>query len=159
MASQITRVSLVCLTVFVGANQRKHQSSASLAFMRGTHRWPLDSPHKGRVTQKMFPFDDIIMIIISITGPEQDGSLIEHIFKCIFQNTNTMCVLVLADNVETIILGLYSLRGKTTYRKIAWSLEAARFMFRLFQSLWNLTSISAAILPRCLSNFRTIRSL
>ena len=52
----------------------------------------------------MFPFDNIIMIIISITGPEQDGLHIEHIFKCIFQNTNTMCVLVLADIVETIIL-------------------------------------------------------
>ena len=45
--------------------------------------------------------------------------------------------------------------GKTSYRKISWSLEAARFVFRLFQSLWNLT----AMLPRCLSNFRTIRSL
>ena len=53
MASQITWVSIVCLTVFVGADQRKHQSSTSLTFMRGTHRWPLDSPHKGRVTQKM----------------------------------------------------------------------------------------------------------
>ena len=55
--------------------------------------------------------------------------------------------------------GLYSLSGKTSYRKISWSLEAARFVFRLFQSLWNLTTISAAMLPRCLSNFRTIRSL
>ena len=55
--------------------------------------------------------------------------------------------------------GLYSLSGKTSYRKISWSLEAARFVFRLFQSRWNLTSISAAMLPRCLSNFRTIRSL
>ena len=27
----------------------------------GIHRWPVDSPHKGRVTRKMFPFDDGIM--------------------------------------------------------------------------------------------------
>ena len=31
------------------------------AFVRGIHRWPVDSPHKGPVTQKMFPFDDVIM--------------------------------------------------------------------------------------------------
>ena len=55
--------------------------------------------------------------------------------------------------------GLYSLSGKTSYRKISWSLEAARFGFGLFQLLWNLTGISAAALSRCLSNFRAIRSL
>ena len=37
-------------------------------------------------------------------------------------------------------LGLYSLSGRTSYRKISWSLEATRFGFRLFQSLWNLTA-------------------
>ena len=44
-----------------GADQRKHQSSESLAFVRGIHRWPVYSPQKGPVTQKMFPFDDVIM--------------------------------------------------------------------------------------------------
>ena len=55
--------------------------------------------------------------------------------------------------------GLYSLSGKTSDRKISWSLEAARFGFKLFQSLWNLAGASAALLPRCLSNFRAIRPL
>ena len=55
--------------------------------------------------------------------------------------------------------GLYSLSGKTSYRKISWSLEAARFGFNLFQSRWNLAGTSAALLPRCLSNFRAIRPL
>ena len=40
---------------------RKHQRSASLAFVRGFHQWPVNSPYKGPVTQKMFPFDDVIM--------------------------------------------------------------------------------------------------
>ena len=61
MASQITGVPIVCSTVCSGADQRKHQSSASLAFVWGIHRWPVNSPHKGQVTQKMFPFDDVIM--------------------------------------------------------------------------------------------------
>ena len=60
-ASEITGVFIVCLTVCSGADQWKHQSYASLAFVRGIHRWPLDSPHKGPVTRKMFSFDDVIM--------------------------------------------------------------------------------------------------
>ena len=55
--------------------------------------------------------------------------------------------------------GLYSLSGWTSYRKISWSLDAAKFGFSLFQSLWNLEGNSAVALPRCLPNFRAIRSL
>ena len=54
MASQITGVSIVYSTVCSGADQRKHQSSTALAFVRGIHHWPMNSPHKGPVTQKMF---------------------------------------------------------------------------------------------------------
>ena len=43
-----------------GADQRKHQSSTSPAFVRDINRWPVNSPHKGKVTRKMFPFDDVI---------------------------------------------------------------------------------------------------
>ena len=60
-ASQITGVSIVYLTVSSGADQIKHQSFASLAFVRGIHRYQENSPHKGPVTRKMFPFDDGIM--------------------------------------------------------------------------------------------------
>ena len=61
MASQLTGISFVCFPVCSGADQRKHQSSASLPFVRGIHWWPADSPHKGPVTRKMFPFDDVII--------------------------------------------------------------------------------------------------
>ena len=61
MASQITSVSIVSSAVCPGVNQRKHQSSASVAFVRGIHRWPVNSPHKGPVKRKIFPFDDVIM--------------------------------------------------------------------------------------------------
>ena len=65
IASQITGVSIVCSTVYSGADQRQHQRPASLAFVRGIHRWPMDSHHKGPVTRKMFPFDDDNMKHIS----------------------------------------------------------------------------------------------
>ena len=50
-------------TVYWDANQRKHQSSAPLAFVQGIHRRPVNSPHKWPVTRKMFPFDDVIMMV------------------------------------------------------------------------------------------------
>ena len=61
MASQITCLKIVYPSVYSGADQRKHQSSASLAFVRGIHRRPVNSPHEWPVTRKMFPFDDVIM--------------------------------------------------------------------------------------------------
>ena len=61
MAYQITSLTIVCPNVYTGADQRKHQSSASLAFVWGIHRWPVISSHKWPVTRKMFPFDDVIM--------------------------------------------------------------------------------------------------
>ena len=61
MASQITSLTIVYSTVYSGADQRKHQRSVSLAFVRGIHRGPVNSSHKWPVTRKMFPFDDVIM--------------------------------------------------------------------------------------------------
>ena len=61
MASEITSFSIVYSTVCSDADQRKHQSSMLLAFVRGIHWWPVNSLHKGPVTRKMFPFDDVIM--------------------------------------------------------------------------------------------------
>ena len=61
IAYQITSLTIVYSTVYSGADQRKHQSFASLAFVWGIHRGPVNSPHKWLVTRKMFPFDDVIM--------------------------------------------------------------------------------------------------
>ena len=60
--SQITSLTIVYSTVYSHADQRKHQSSASLAFVWEIHRGPVNFPHKWPVTRKMFPFDDVIMI-------------------------------------------------------------------------------------------------
>ena len=61
MASPITSRMIVYSTAYSGADQRKYQSSASLAFVWEIHRWPVNSPHKWPVTRKMFPFDDVTM--------------------------------------------------------------------------------------------------
>ena len=60
MVSQITGVSVVCSIVCSGGDQRIHQSSASKVLVRTGDWWPVNSPHKGTATRKMFPFDDAI---------------------------------------------------------------------------------------------------
>ena len=67
MASKITGVSIVYSIVGSGAVQRKHQSSASLVFVRRILRWPVNSPHKGPVTRKMITIDDVIMMLLADT--------------------------------------------------------------------------------------------
>ena len=61
MTTQNTSLTIVSSTVYSDTDQRKRQRSASLAFVRGIHRGPVNSPHKCPVTRKMFPFDDVIM--------------------------------------------------------------------------------------------------
>ena len=111
MASQITGVSVVYSIVCSWVDQRKHQSSASLAFVKGIHQWPLNSPHKGPVTRKMFPFDDVIMV-----GQTRHD------------------------------LGSVSQFDKTSYCKMSWNLEAARFVSTIVRSLYNSIGASATLL-------------
>ena len=62
MASQISRISTVYSVVYSAARQGQHQTCVT-GFVRGIHRLPVDSPHKRPVTRKMFPFDDVIMVL------------------------------------------------------------------------------------------------
>ena len=81
IASQITSLTIVYSTVYWGADQRKHQSSVSLAFVRGIHRWPVNSPHKWPVTRKMFPFDDVIVWLLIHPCPNFNDGLAESPLK------------------------------------------------------------------------------
>ena len=53
ISSQITSLMIVYSTVNSDADQRKQQSSASLAFVQGIHRGPVNSPHKWPVTARV----------------------------------------------------------------------------------------------------------
>ena len=66
MVSQITGLLIVFWTICSGTDERKHQSSASLAVVKGIHWWLVASPHKGPIKWKMFPFDVVIMIQLNL---------------------------------------------------------------------------------------------
>ena len=89
-ASQITSPTIVYSTISSGADQRKHQSYASLAFVWDIYRWPVNSPHKGPVMRKMFPFDDVIMWQQRHTSPTryfygQSNMLLRTFGTCSFE--------------------------------------------------------------------------
>ena len=85
---------IVSSTVYPDADQWKHQSSASLAFLRGFHRGRMNSPHKWPVTRKMFPFDDVVMkykVCVWESLCIEPGSLLPLIVKKVSKFCNT-CV-------------------------------------------------------------------
>ena len=91
ITSQITSLMIVYSTVYSDADQRKHQSAASLAFVRGIHRGPVNSPHKWPATRKLFPFDDVIMKFVKMIFSFQWQPYValypvwqEHWQKCLF---------------------------------------------------------------------------
>ena len=77
IASQITSLTIVYSIVHPGADQRQLQSSVSLAFVRGIHRSPVNSPHKWPVTREMFPFGDVIMISLIHVKGSLDGAFVK----------------------------------------------------------------------------------
>ena len=97
MASQITSFTIVYYSaVYSGADQRKYQSSASLAFVRGIHRRPVNSAHKWPVTRKIFPFDDVIMIFL------------DNKVNTIAANARVACVTIRST---TMVLTLHTKNG------------------------------------------------
>ena len=116
MASQTTGVSTVCSAVCSNTDQRKYQSSASLAFVRGIHRWPVNSPHKGPVSLKVFLFDDVIMYPrIKFFPARWDRYLVEPLRRpsispnwlCCSQGLTTLGILIKDMDMKT----LYAITG------------------------------------------------
>ena len=85
------------------------------------------------------------------------GANLEYaIFQCFAEETaEVKYIWAFCATIQV----LCSPSGRASYRKISWSLEALRFGFRFFQTLWNLTATSAVALPHCLSHFRAMRSI
>ena len=107
MASQINGISIVYSTVSSGAYQRKHQSSASLDFVRGIHRPPVNSPHKEPVTRKMFPFDDVILTTLGLQSMLCICVYCFHAFcvcvspfECFRQRLFYITILLQFDNIK-----------------------------------------------------------
>ena len=130
MASQITSLTIVYSIIYSGADQRKHesfmiwkhQSSLSLAFARGIHRWPLNSPNKGPVTRKMFPFDEVIM--------HQGQS--EHILELLCQRKFFSCTGLL--NYDHIRIKTRTNNQFFCYRSGHWPILSNKYLSHLYNA-------------------------
>ena len=122
IASQITIFMIDYPTVYSDADHKKHQSSASLAFVRGIHRWPLNSPHKWPLTRKTFPFDDVIMIqYCQMTkmgkNHRTDQSATNFDINHTKQSTTKPCAYFCVIYCIAVIIRIYAIRHlKTIYQ-------------------------------------------
>ena len=91
IASQITSLMTVYSTFYSGVDQRKQQSSASLAFVRGIHRWTVNSPHKWPVMRINFPFDDVIMHYQTTVNYWMPISYLTGVIVAISRNLTFFC--------------------------------------------------------------------
>ena len=124
IASQVTSLASVYSAVSLGADFRKHQSSASLAFVRRIYRGPVNSPHKWPVTRKMFPFDDVIMWVECwIEGYPCRNSSRHQRLVCEYVSGNlvlfSICLMVLANKRRlTIYVTPFLMAG--TVSRVLW---------------------------------------
>ena len=89
MASQITSLTIIYSAIYSGADQRKHQSSASLPFVWGIHQWTGNFPHKGPLTRKLFPFNDVIMLMKSqsVTQTLRDVTIVTQTLEKVISDS------------------------------------------------------------------------
>ena len=114
IASQITGVSIVYSTVCSGLDQRKHQSSASLAFVRGFHQWPVNSLQKGQQRETCFHFmtsscdtdspvimrssSDICMYVYSHDSSKKANNTIKYAYTIKYAFNSIYCYISSARN-------------------------------------------------------------
>ena len=175
IASQIASLAIVYSAVYSDADQRKHQSSASLAFVRGIHRGPVNSPHKWPVTRKMFPFDDVIRNGKIWNHPDWRKASFNFIncsFILIFiwgqmvWNYHVCTVIVVKTDLKTHKKYLY-LCDSLTPSQTAFRLIRIVFVFdRVLNRFWKLLALSTnpccakiiwtlKIYLKCISFFNT----
>ena len=124
LASQITSLTVVYSILYSGVNQRKHQSSTSLAFVREIHRGPVNFPHKWPVTRKMFPFDDVIMMHLRYGGKDHCAmSPAHHELKRSEEYAANVCVVLrgLLNVYNQYVFTVMESRQSSTSGNVAFS--------------------------------------
>ena len=117
METKITSLTIVYSTVYSGADRRKYQSSMVMAFVWRIHRLPVNSPHKGPVTRKMLPFDDVIMfVVVNFDALAQASDIrIERrqvVFLCWMQDSNPRSQTPIRQQTECLLTNRLSYQAK-----------------------------------------------
>ena len=145
MAPQITSVSIVCSAVCSFADLRKCQSSASLAFVRGIHRWAVNFPPQGPVTRKTFAVDDVIIYGFrwsAPTTPRDCRTMYVYAIECRFiMNIPNKSFLILTSWPKSLWLALAQPQNFFHYK----SIYIARFLRKKLRNHKNVHPIWKSI--------------
>ena len=131
LASQITSLTVVYSIVYSGVNQRKHQSSASLAFVREIHRGPVNFPHKWPVTRKMFPFDDVIMLL-----PYCYPQITFHLSRTLYRTISNLSNCHFDDLPKHIAQNYTRFQQRTKHVYDIWTYCTSAFHFPFHMIPW-----------------------
>ena len=95
-ASQITSLTIIYSTVYSGADQIRHQTSASLAFVRGIHRWPVNSQHRGPVNVSIWWRHHVVAQSVVTSSPGRWTERVRHELMCVaFRNVSNARLFVI----------------------------------------------------------------
>ena len=133
---------------FYWVNKSLHKTQSIIWHFHSIEVWEMT---------RHFPTAKRLLQYVSINNITSDGEISQSLGPTIL-GVNTLISLsnLSSDAAAIEIHELSSIPDKTSYCKISSSLEAARFVFRIVRSLWNLADTSAALLPKCLSNFKAM---
>ena len=117
MAPQITSLTIVYSTYYSGIDQRKHQSSASLTFVRGIHRWPVNSPHKGSLKRKCFYLEMSSFCHVLWTTLRVVLQLIE-LYAIVIAIVILIIVIILFEYITIGLLYVFAFSVRIFYRGV-----------------------------------------
>ena len=127
-------ILIVYSTVCSGKDQRKHQSSASLAFVRGIHWWPVNSLHKGSATWKMFPFDDVILLrmVLNVITQQIPSPVIDLAMWILLNPCQWVCHTTLINNCYAAMKLPFSIK----FHVMIWKFDALSILTPEIQNYW-----------------------
>ena len=137
ITSQITSITIVYSTVYSGADQRKHQSFTGLC--AGNSPGPVNSPHKGPVTRKMFPFDDVIMTYPFVPWnlwkaptsyavmDDKYTAFLACIGICLCFAAYTVVILLVFNKWTLAYCMFYDILGRIWFNKVQLTIESIKY--------------------------------
>ena len=113
MASQITSLAIVYSPVCSGTDKKKKKKLRVTGLCEGNSPGPVNSPHKRPVTRKMFPFDDVIIMVNGNEHHVQYQTRVSGVYFCMLYEW-TLYEFTCLRGADHILNGGSKIRKKIT---------------------------------------------
>ena len=119
MASEITSLTIVYSTTYSRRRSKKTSKLRVTGLVRRIHWWLVNSPHKGPVTRKMFPIDDVIMLMIPNKILSAVG--LKHLSNLNVFNFVLMCKEKLSPSITLTSIGNHKEKQNKASVGVKWT--------------------------------------